>query len=608
MTVVLGEITVATVVEESGRWQVRLAELLQPGMYEVEILLGPPDAPLARETRVLEVSRIPRRPLDGEEGPRRAAPDPLDDYRFEAFTDRWRITPPPYEIHDEPSRWNPYDQTILKGDIPVIGDDVFFVLGAKSDTLLEGLSLPTPSGVSTADTGIDFFGEEEAFLGNQLAAVSVELFKGDTAFRPFDWRFRAVVAANLNYLDVQENAVVNPDVRRGTDRTDEHVALQEFFGEWKLADLTAKYDFLSVRVGIQPFSSDFRGFVFTDQNLGIRLFGNAHSNRWQYNLAWFEQLEKDTNSLLNTFELRDQQVGILNVYRQDWPIGHQVSFSVHYLKDEATVHYDENGFLVRPAPVGEAVPHEIETWYFGYAGFGHFGRINVDSAIYYVTGEDSLNPIAGKELKLVDGRFVFEEEVDVSAFMAALELSYDRDWFRPRIGYFFASGDDDLNDRDAEGFDAILENPAFAGGGFSFWNRMGIRLPQTAVALVHRGSLLPDLSSNKEEGQPNYVNPGIHLAFVGLDAEVTPKLEVVATASHLRFDETAVLEGLLFQSDVDDEIGVDLSIGAKYRPLLNENLVLLAGAAAFLPGDGFEEIYEDDDTLYHFFTNFVLTF
>ena len=44
-------------------------------------------------------------------------------------------------------------------------------------------------------------------------------------------------------------------------------------------------DFDSLRIGIQPFSSDFRGFLFQDNQLGVRLFGTRDNNRWQYNLA-----------------------------------------------------------------------------------------------------------------------------------------------------------------------------------------------------------------------------------------------------------------------------------------------------------------------------------
>ena len=35
------------------------------------------------------------------------------------------------------------------------------------------------------------------------------------------------------------------------------------------------------------------------QPLGVRLFGTRDNNQWQYNLAWFRRIEKDTNSGLN---------------------------------------------------------------------------------------------------------------------------------------------------------------------------------------------------------------------------------------------------------------------------------------------------------------------
>ena len=526
---------------------------------------------------------------------------------FQELTDRWRIVPPPYELNVR-SRGplDPYHQNRWKGDFPFRGKDVFLVVTGVSDTLIEARQLPTPSGVSADRQGsIEFFGRDGQAFGFQLVTVSADLFKGDTAFKPIEWRVKGTLAANLNAVKVAENAVVKPDVREGTSRVRGFFALQELFGEYKIRDLSPNYDFLSVRAGIQPFSSDFRGFVFTDTNLGVRLFGNYRSNREQFNLAYFERLEKDTNSGLNTFELRDQRVAVANFYRQDFLTrGYTAQASLHYLRDDATFKFDKNGFLARPDPVGEARPHDIEALYLGVAGSGHVGRINVENAFYYVTGTDSLNPIAGPRRLAMDE----EDEVDIEAFMGALELSVDRNWYRPKIAYFYASGDSDPVDRDAEGFDAIFDNPAFAGGGFSFWNRMGIRLAGSGVTLVNRGSLLPDLRSSKEEGQPNFVNPGLHLASAAVDLELTPRLKAVLTANYLRFDSTATLKLVLFQSNIDREIGWDLSAGARFRPFLNQNAVVVGGVAVLLPGQGFADIYEDDSPLFAAFGNLVLTY
>lgn len=609
VTVTIGEASGKTQVEQGGMWRLVWPEPLAAGSYTVSVRVTDSAGRSAAAEQPLVVQlpgRLPRGPLLPVT-PDYSVPEESAAGDFQEVTDRWRIVPPPYELNAKSrGRWDPYNQNRWKGDLPWRSDDLFLVLTGVSDTLAEGRQLPTPSGVSADRQGsIEFFGRDGQGFGFQLLSVSADLFKGDTAFKPVEWRIKGTLAANLNAVKVAENAVVKPDVRDGTSRTRGFFALQELFGEWKIRDLSPNYDFVSVRGGIQPFASDFRGFVFTDTNLGVRLFGNHHSNRDQFNLAFFDRLEKDTNSGLNTFERREQQVAVANVYRQDFLArGYTAQASLHYLRDEASFKFDKNGFLARPDPVGSAQPHEIEALYVGLAGSGHVGRVNVENAFYFVTGTDSLNPIAGPARVGKDE----EDEVDIRAVMGALELSVDRNWYRPKLAYFFASGDDDPVDRDAEGFAAIFDNPAFAGGGFSFWNRMGIRLAGTGVTLVNRGSLLPDLRSSKEEGQPNFVNPGLHLASAGLDLELTPKLKAVLTANYLRFDTTETLNLVLFQSAIDREIGWDLSAGARWRPYLNQNVVVVGGIAAFLPGRGFADIYEDDSALYAAFANLVLTY
>ncbi len=608
VTVALGEASHPTTVDERGRFRLEWPREVETGIYTLEVTVTAPDgrATTVRHGLIVQrEGRLPRRPLVAQPLDY-AEPEAPASEDFQEATDRWRIQPPPYELNVQGRRWDPYNQNRWKGDYPIRGQDIFLVLTGISDTLVDVFTIPTPSAVSTDRPGsIEFFGDDAQLLLNQNMVVSADLFKGDTAFKPFDWRVKATLVGNVNHLDVRENAVVKPDVRRGTTRTDGRGSLQELFVEVKLADLSPSYDFVSVRAGIQPFSSDFRGFVFTDTNLGVRFFGSTQANRNQFNLAFFERLEKDTNSGLNTFELRDQQVAVANFYRQDFLVkGYTHQWSLHYLRDEPTFVFDRNGFLVRPDPVGSFTPHEIEAYYLGWASFGHVGRINIDSALYYVFGDDSLNPIAGPD----PDPFGSDDGVDIEGLMVALELSYDRDWLRPKLAVLYASGDDEPTDRTARGFDAIFDNPNFAGGGFSFWNRLGIRLAGTGVALVQRGSLLPDLKSSREEGQPNFVNPGLLLLGAGLDLELTPKLKVVLTANHLRFDAVEPLELVLFQAPIDQAIGWDLSAGARFRPFLNQNFVILGGIAAFLPGAGFADIYEDASALFAGFTNVTLTF
>ena len=105
------------------------------------------------------------------------------------------------------------------------------------------------------------------------------------------------------------------------------------------------------------------------------------------------------------------------------------------------------------------------------------------------------------------------------------------------------------------------------------------------------GTLLPNLRSNKFEGQANFVNPGLMLAGAGMDIEVTPKLKAILNANYLRFHKMETLEALLFQPELKNTIGIDLGLGVLYRPLLNENILFIGGLTGLLPGSGWKQIY-----------------
>ena len=608
-----------TTTDTTGRWELVWTAPMKTGTYDLNVTDG-----TATATQILRVQagdNVARQP-GFDVTPRYGALPVPNPEAAQEMVDRWRIAPPPYEMDEKPqarklpgelgergATLDPYNQNLLKGDLPIFGEDTFLVLTGISDTLVESRAVPTPSNPSAGrPQSFTFFGENDQGVFLQSLIVSADIFQGFTAFQPVRQRVKATAIGNFNFVHVEEPGILKPDVRRGTERKDSHFTLQELFYERLLKVLTDNYDFMSIRVGSQPFVSDFRGFIFSDTNLGVRFFGNYANNRYQYNAAFFDRLEKDTNSGLNRMmEFRDQKVLIGNFYAQDFmgKKGYTQQFSIHAFQDEASFTFDRNGILVRPAPVGVFTPHEIQAVYLGQAGFGHFGRINVDHALYYVFGRDELNPIAGPDPRL---RPDVDDEIDISAGLIAVELSFDKDWLRPKIGFLYATGDSDPRDRTGTGFDSIFDNPNFAGGGFSFFNRLGIRLAGTGVALVERGSLFTSLRSSKDEGQPNYVNPGVPLITTGLDVEFTPRLKGVFTGNYIRLATTEPIEQILFQGDIREELGFDISAGLRYRPFITNNVVVVGGAAVFVPGQGFKDIYENGDPLYHVFTNLILQF
>lgn len=508
--------------------------------------------------------------------------------------DRWRTPFPiahryprgtrhPDQPYESRTPWDPYYQQVLKGDYPIFGTDTFLNLRVSNHLQYERREVPASAwnGSNTAIPGaIRSIGDpHQQFLADSLR-LQVSVFQGDASYQPVDWQIRVTPVLNRNYLEANELGVVSADPASGKVRNQGDIAFDEWFAEWRLADLNTDFDFMSVRAGSQWFVSDFRGLIFADTNRAVRLFGTAAANRHQYNLVVLDQAEKDTNSFLNTFRDRHQNTLIANYYIQDFVTpGYTVQFSLHYNDDQADQQQDDNGFPVRPAPVGSTYSHDVRAAYFGFAGDGHLGVLNISHAFYHVEGTDEFNALQGQRSQ-------------IRANLAAVELSLDRDWMRFRTSVLYASGDSDLQDGQASGFDAITDNPNFAGGQFSFWQRQQIRL--LGVNLTQRESLLPNLRPGKFQGQANFVNPGLRLLNAGVDFELTPKLRTVTNVNLLWFDQTETLEMLASRQRVARRIGTDLSVGLEYRPLLNDHVILTTGLASLIPGQGFIDVFEDD--------------
>jgi hypothetical protein len=579
----------------------RGVDLLPPPLAgNVDLLtrpVGPEQSGPSEPDPGLALVSIPFDPALGFAGPSSVVPRSGSNAEFDTVEDRWRIGFPEWDRYDKGhpplfeypytlGRWfNPYTQHVLKGDYPIIGQNTFLNISGSGSVLFEGRNLPTAAspplpGVPRPVIG-DFFSRTGQFAHSELYSLTFDLFHGDAAFKPVDWRVRVTPAFGLNVISAQTRRVISPDPNRGDILELSWATLQEWFVEWKLADLSPQYDFVSIRVGSQPFTSDFRGFIYSDTNRGVRLFGNFDSNRTQYNLVYFRQQEKDSVTQLNTFNDRNQDIVIANLYRQDFFFpGYNVEASFHFNNDSPSFQIARNGSQVRPDPVGARMPHRVEAYYLGLAGDGHIGPISLSHAFYQVLGHDSMNPLAGAPQT-------------ISAQMAALELSYTRDWTRFRVSGFWASGDENTKNGRATGFDGIFDNTNFAGP-FSFFRRQ--RIPLFGVGVPNDQSLYPDLRSSRIQGQSNFVNPGLFLVNAGVDFDVTPRLRVVNNVNFLWFDDTSSLQALTLLPHIDRSIGLDVSSGFEYRPLLNNNVIINCGLAGLAPGSGYKQVYNPTGT------------
>ncbi|WP_439468872.1 hypothetical protein [Blastomonas fulva] len=516
------------------------------------------------------------------------------------------------------SKLDPYHQNILKGDRPLPEgkrpgflkeDDWFFVANVISDTVVEPRSFPTPVGVQTTSRpdSLDVFGRADSLVLAQTIIAGVALIKGETTYKPPAIEYRLTLAAQVNHVDVNERRILFVEPSRPTQRTDHFVGIQEAFIDYHLGAYdTSRYDFISLRAGIQPMQADFRGFLFQDNQLGIRLFGNRDNNRFQFNIGAFWRLEKDTNSGLNSVvdSPRDDWVFFANAYRQDFPVvglTSQVSVTYNMNREGGReLKIDDNGFPVRPALLGDLRSREYDVVYLGYAVDGRIGRINLTGQLYGAFGEDR-------------NSFFTSRKADIRSYFGAAEVSYDYDWARFRLQGLFASGDGDpYNDTEA-GFDAIFENPIFAGADTSYWIRQVIPFAGggRAVGVNTRNGILNNLRSSKEQGQSNFNNPGTVLLGAGADFDLSSTTRLSANLNHLWFHKTDTIEALRQEGTVPSSIGTDVSAALIWRPNANQNLVFRLSGAVFDPSKGFRDLFTQSgksDLFYSVLFNAILAY
>lgn len=509
---------------------------------------------------------------------------------------------------------DPYHQNVLKGDRPLclpteeeqrrrkeagippcatpkfLGlkhDDWFLALTGISDSVFEPRSFPTPQGVQTTSRpgSLDVFGRAQSIVASQTFLFGGSLIKGSTAFKPPEVEYRVILAYNVNYVDVSERRILDVRPSIHSHRWDHFLGVQELFVDYHLRNVSDRYDFDSVRIGIQPFQADFRGFLFNDQQLGVRFFGNRDNNRWQYNLAAFWRLEKDTNSGLNSVVRAPRRDIVLtaNVYRQDFPVvglTSQLSVTYNMNRERNEVEVDTNGFPVRPALLGDLRGRDYDVVYLGFATDGHIGRLNLTTQAYLALGQDR-------------NSFFTSRPANIRAFFLAAEPSIDTDWARFRLSALYASGDGNPYDNREGGFDAIFENPVFAGADTSYWIRQTIPFAGggRVIAINGRNGILNSLRSSKEQGQSNFNNPGTILLGAGADFDLTPQLRLSTNVNHLWFAKTQVLQALRVEGSIPKAIGFDVSASAIYRPKAIQNVVFRLSGAVLAPGNGFRDLF-----------------
>jgi hypothetical protein len=485
----------------------------------------------------------------------------------------------PPDIQPEPDRWrtleplgigskqrnplyDPYNQNILKGDLPVFGDRLFFSATGVLDSIVD-FKRNLDFHQSGRIRNVPF--HEHNTVGQTTATLALELFSGYTVFTPKDWAIRLTPIFRFRCGD--KNAI---DEGCGED-----ARMLEAFGEAKLFEIGDTFDATTGRIGLQAFNSDFFGLIYNDVQPGARIFSEIARNRFKVNLAAFDRLNKEKLSGLNEWKRRDHQVGIASLQWDDFLLD---GFNV---LPSFVVNHDDNE---------DKTAGTLRAYYVGFTTNGRLGRVNVNSAFYYAFGETARNTPNRRSQ-------------DISAWTALGQVLYPIRWTVPRLAIAYASGDGNPRDNTAGGFDSVFDNVAFGGGQFSYLFGEKIQLGNTT--LLRGNSVYPSLRGANATSQ--FVNPGAIAINPGIDLLLTPKTLFEANVNYVRFDDTSSLEAALGRR-VGHEVGWEVNSGVTYRPFLNEQVIVFAGGGLFFPGQAIKDTFGTEKTVYKALVRLLLTF
>jgi hypothetical protein len=480
-----------------------------------------------------------------------------------AVPDRWRLVE---QLGRPVTLGNPYAASNpLNGDRPTFGGDGFTNLSVTSNTLFEPRLIPSTSPIPGTTRTLT---RDETFL-SQTISFDAAVYRGDTVFRPPDWQWRFNPA--VNYSSTQAGS---------TNAGGGVFAIQGLSFEKHLRDVSSRYDFDSVRVGIQPLTSDFRGFLLSDQPLAMRFFGTRDDNTFQYNLALISRVPKDRVRLNDVGRgIPNNQIALANLYWQDSPVSGVTSEFILALNRNRGAG-PRLSLAADGAAAGPAVkaPHDYDVAYLGYGMDGHFGRLNATAVVY---------GLGGREQR---GTFV-DESTQVRSLFAADELSVDFDWRRIRLSMLHSSGDGNPFDRRAQGFDTLTSGAVFAGSDSSFFFHQRLALAGGTFDLKARDGLLPALRAAGNSADSDFSNPGLDLLGLGLDLTLTPQLTVSLDANQLWFDKTDVLDALLNQAAIPKRLGAEVTLDALWRPFATQNVIVRLSGSQMMRGPGYRAVY-----------------
>ncbi len=231
-----------------------------------------------------------------------------------------------------------------------------------------------------------------------------------------------------------------------------------------------------------------------------------------------------------------------------------------------------------------------DSYYFGTELFGKLGMVVPRLELVYVTGKQD-------GVKLANGT---RDDLDIGAFAGFASLEFDLNKaFKPYLGMWYISGDNDGNDGDADDFVGITDIAKFTP---TFGMGYGDAITDTNIVIgIPLYSINPTLanhfSANKSAGYggiggASYAgSPGMifyGLGFKGNLSDIVAKgVSYKIQGYYMQYEDTGAMEDYLGISSIDDEIGWGVTWNLKYQ--LNKHFYILNTLTVFDPGDGIKD-------------------
>ncbi|HLC15411.1 MAG TPA: hypothetical protein VJL89_04210 [Thermodesulfovibrionia bacterium] len=429
-------------------------------------------------------------------------------------------------------------------------------------------------------------------------------------------------------------------------------AYEEAWFEWQFP-----YN-IRARAGLQDYMTDFIGSIYSDTDLGLRIYGNVEDVEWSVYGA--HRLENDLISRFNDDDDRDQQLVLTHML---FKVG-DTAFkpSIQYNSD----HEGDHGF-------GRTHPdEEVDVVYLGNTTYGPdpFGLgLNILTGIYGVFGEQKNATINGIDVRnllrttrlpgIAEDKHSgdYDPDQNVAAYLFYFDISKPlfNNMLTPHTGLYYASGDDDILDDDANGFDAISDDVNVWGDrGILIDDHLTIRarglepllsetgplgknnltsktnpfLPGRQLA-QRRSSSITILRDNSPypalrdaDARSNFMNPGVIAYNLGTGFAPATWIDGNFNFTYFWFEEPEILDrltqalsifnprgqspwnpgtGSTSNGGITRDVGFEFSADANFH--VTTKFSVFSGAAIFVPDeDNFERLFGDSNPA----TNFMV--